>query len=73
MVGTGRDNWRTDTKGLEGGPQGSNLFPQPEGLLPRGVWIQIMPREPAPSAGANGPLPVCFRLLNPFFSLFENI
>ncbi len=26
-----------------------------------------------PSAGANGPLPVCFRLLNPTFSLYENI
>jgi hypothetical protein len=28
MVGTGRDSWRTDTMGLGGGPQGSNLFPQ---------------------------------------------
>ncbi len=27
-VGTGRDSWRTDTMGLGGGPQGSNLFPQ---------------------------------------------
>jgi hypothetical protein len=26
-----------------------------------------------PSAGANGPLPFCFRLLNPTFSLYENI
>jgi hypothetical protein len=26
-----------------------------------------------PSARANGPLPVCFRLLNLIFSLFENI
>ncbi len=32
MVGTGRDGWRTDTKGLGGGPQGSNLFLQAGGL-----------------------------------------
>ncbi len=32
MVGTGRDSWRTDTKGLGGGPQGSNLFLQVGGL-----------------------------------------
>ncbi len=27
-VGTGHDSWRTNTMGLGGGPQGSNLFPQ---------------------------------------------
>ncbi len=28
VAGTGRNSWRTDTMGLGGGPQGSNLFPQ---------------------------------------------
>jgi hypothetical protein len=32
MVGTGREGWRTDTMGLGGGLQGSNLFPEAGGL-----------------------------------------
>jgi hypothetical protein len=34
MVGTGSGSWRTNTMGLGGGPQGSNLFPQAGRLTP---------------------------------------
>ncbi len=92
MVGTGRDSWRTDTMGLGGGPQDSNLFPQAERLSSsRSLVLEYagggLARSAAldseaqarrelttkPSVGANGPLPVWFRLLNPTFSLYENI
>jgi len=73
MVGTGRNSWRTDTMGLGGGPQGRNLFPQAGRLFPSRSLDSDYAEGACSSAGANGPLPVWFRLLNPTFSLYENI
>ncbi len=35
-VGTGRDDWRTDTKGLGAALKAVTYFLRPEGFLPRG-------------------------------------
>jgi hypothetical protein len=46
MAGTGRGSWRTDTMAV-------TYFLRPEGFLPRGVWIQSMPRGGLPLSGSQ--------------------
>jgi hypothetical protein len=52
-VGTGRDSWRTDTMGLGGGPQGSNLFPQAGRLSSSRSMDSKEAEEACPSVGDN--------------------
>jgi hypothetical protein len=56
MVDRAPDSWRTNTMGLGGGPQGSNLFPQ-AGRLSSSRSEDA--EGACPSAGANRPLPIC--------------
>jgi hypothetical protein len=74
MAGTGRGSWRTDTMGLGGGPQGSNLFPQAGRLSPsRSLDSKYAKGGPAPQREPMGLCQSAFNCFNLSFSLYENI
>jgi hypothetical protein len=54
MVGTGRDSGEPTRWGWEAALKAVIYFLRPEGLLPQGVWIQSMPRGPAPQREPMG-------------------
>ncbi len=76
MVGTGPDSWRTNTMGLGGGRSATipSIFLGAVSLPNRGSEAQARKElTTKPSAGANGPLPICNQLLNLTFYLYESI